>query len=134
MASQHLFRIADRWRNGKTPTESEITEVYSAFPEMIDNLASYMNALANIADTNISAKGLRHMAARSLGRPLPKTEKAQKQEKPEGVECVVPYLDGKPLVNAVGSNETECHANLGLLDLTDQELNRVELIVGTLVS
>lgn len=42
-------------------------------------------------------------------------------------DCYAPWLNGRPLINAVGSSETECHANLGLLDLSDEDLQRVEI-------
>lgn len=39
--------------------------------------------------------------------------------------CFVPWLDQRPLINATGSNENECQANLFMLDLSDEELQRV---------
>lgn len=42
--------------------------------------------------------------------------------------CCVPWIDGRPLINAVGTNETECHVNLSLLDLSDDELQRVVIL------
>lgn len=42
--------------------------------------------------------------------------------------CTVPWLDGRPLINATGSTEAEAKANIGLLDLTDEELKRVEFV------
>ncbi|WP_408601469.1 hypothetical protein [Pseudomonas sp. PLMAX] len=45
--------------------------------------------------------------------------------------CCVPWLDGRPLINAIGTNETECHANLSLLDLSDDELLRVVFLQAT---
>lgn len=47
-------------------------------------------------------------------------------------ECIVPWLDGKPLINAVGTSEAECQANLSLLNLDDEELKRVKLKTGSL--
>lgn len=44
----------------------------------------------------------------------------------DGAVCVVPVLDGRMLINAVGSNETEAAGSLSLLDLEDDEFNRVE--------
>lgn len=130
MPDQKLFRIADRWRKGETPTENEITEVYGEFPDILDRMASFMNGLANIADTDISATQLRHMAARYLGRDvLPETSKGHQAAGSH--DCIVPVLDGQPLINAIGSNDNECHANLALIDLTDDELQRVELIAST---
>lgn len=41
------------------------------------------------------------------------------------VNCIVPIVDGKPLINAVGTDETECNVNLSMIDLTDEELQRV---------
>lgn len=76
MADHQLFRIANRWSKGETPTEEEITEVYNEFPQILDRMASFMNGLANIADTDVSATQLRHMAARYLGRDvMPETSK-----------------------------------------------------------
>lgn len=49
---------------------------------------------------------------------------------PARAGCLVPTLDGRLLVNAVGSTEAECHANLSLLDLADAELKRVVIIPG----
>jgi len=63
-----VFRIAERWGRGETPTESEIDLVYNELPEIMQNYGSAVNCLANIADTDVSAKSLRHMAARTLGR------------------------------------------------------------------
>ena len=41
-------------------------------------------------------------------------------------EVCVPVVDGRILENATGSNGAECAANLDLVDLTDEELQRVE--------
>ena len=46
--------------------------------------------------------------------------------------CFVPWLDQRPLINATGSTESECEANLTMLDLTDEELNRVVIRPATL--
>lgn len=46
--------------------------------------------------------------------------------------CCVPWIDGRPLINAVGTNETECHVNLSLLDLSDDELQRVVILSAAL--
>lgn len=64
-----VFRIAERWGRGETPTESEIDLVYNELPEIMQNYGSAVNCLANIADTDVSSQSLRHMAARTLGRP-----------------------------------------------------------------
>ena len=68
MVDKKLFVIADRWDRGETPTETEITHVYNSFPDILSNMASYMNGLANIADTDAGSTELRHMASRYLGR------------------------------------------------------------------
>lgn len=39
--------------------------------------------------------------------------------------CVVPWVNGEPLINAIGSSETECHANLAMLDLSEKDLQAV---------
>ena len=46
--------------------------------------------------------------------------------------CLVPWLDGRPLINAVGTSESEVLANVGLLDLTDKQFNRIEVRDGEL--
>lgn len=40
--------------------------------------------------------------------------------------------DGRPLINAVGSSENECHANLTMIDLSDEELQRVQILPATI--
>lgn len=47
-------------------------------------------------------------------------------------DCLVPWLDGRPLVNAVGTSEAECQANLAMLDLDDDDLKRVALKNGSI--
>lgn len=69
MDLEKLIAISKRWEKGESPTEKEDLEVYNSLPELVDTLCHYMNGLANIADTDISATQLRHMASRYLGRP-----------------------------------------------------------------
>ncbi|ELG7184128.1 TPA: hypothetical protein ACP3ZG_000543 [Pseudomonas aeruginosa] len=47
-------------------------------------------------------------------------------------ECFLPWVDGRPLINAVGSSENECHANLTMIDLSDEELQRVQILPATI--
>lgn len=42
-------------------------------------------------------------------------------------ECIVPWLNGEPLINSVGTSESECHANLALVDLSDNDLESITL-------
>lgn len=51
---------------------------------------------------------------------------------PAEFQCFVPWLDQRPLINATGSNENECHVNLTMLDLSDEELQRVIIRSATL--
>jgi hypothetical protein len=39
--------------------------------------------------------------------------------------CTVPWLDGRPLINAAGPTEEEARANVKLLNLSDMEKERV---------
>lgn len=63
-----LFKVAERWKKGISPTEADLDLVYNEFPDLLDMLGHFMNGLANIADTNVSSSQLRHMAGRYLGR------------------------------------------------------------------
>lgn len=56
------------------------------------------------------------------------TTETQGQAEVAEYPCCVPWLDGRPLINAIGTNDTECHVNLSLLDLSDDELKRVAIL------
>ena len=40
-------------------------------------------------------------------------------------EIYIPVLDGRVLKNAIGSDQNEVDANLSLIELTDEENNRI---------
>lgn len=46
-------------------------------------------------------------------------------QQPAEYPCFVPWLDQRPLINAIDPNENECHVNLSMLDLSNEELHRV---------
>ncbi|HBO5516219.1 TPA: hypothetical protein L4559_005147 [Pseudomonas aeruginosa] len=48
------------------------------------------------------------------------------------LECFLPWVDGRPLINAVGISEAECHANLTMIDLSDAEFQRVQILPATI--
>lgn len=47
-------------------------------------------------------------------------------------ECFLPWVDARPLINAVGISATECHANLTMIALSDEELQRVQILPATI--
>lgn len=36
-------------------------------------------------------------------------------------ECLVPWVNGEPVLNAIGTSEADCRANLSLIDLSELE-------------
>lgn len=48
------------------------------------------------------------------------------------VSCYVPFLDGDPVINAVGMSEEDVQLNLATTDLNPAEIKRVEIRTGSL--
>ncbi len=46
--------------------------------------------------------------------------------------CAVPWLDGRPVISAVASTEREALVNVNHLNLTDEQLQRIEIREGEL--